>query len=338
MTTIVKGSWIHSAKTYKIQSNILYADLLKVNGSINKTCIAIYDDMEYHNINGEFHVSNIKDTIFVCLNNQLGNCLRILSSAIIISKYYNKSIFIDYDYPNLINKEKIIIKELFPHLCLKNCTHTYAKINYTDCVNYAHYNHTNYHLIDEGRLLELPKTSNFNNNFGIVESIYNVLPGNMEYSVFNCEKVALYKAIDYPSFLKENITSFVQANRLEDCVGVHIRYSDNLNDINKQKYNTDKDVFYKRITELIETNERIFLCSDNESIINDCKEMIPSSLLILPNKCSNHLYQGLYEMLLLSKTKKIIGSNSSTFSYESAYMDKTPIELFENKEWNLYIL
>lgn len=345
----IKGSWIYSAKRYTIESNvsqsirILHAELIKMNGSVNKTCIAIYDDMEYHNIDGEFHVSSIKDTIFVCLNNQLGNCLRIISSAIIIAKYYKKNIFIDYDYPNLINKEKVIVRELFPHLCIQHCGNIYEKINYTDCVSYTAYNSTNYHLIDEGRLLELPNSNfnnfnNFNNNFGITESIYSILPSTVEYSVFNREKVELYKNIRYPALLLENITSFLKTHPLENCVGLHIRYSDNLNDINKQKYNTEKEVFYKRIDELVQENATIFLCSDNETVIQECQDRIPKGQLVLPNRCSNILHQALYEMLLLSKTRRIIGSNSSTFSYESAYMSGTLMELFESGVWNLYDL
>ena len=43
-------------------------------------------------------------------------------------------------------------------------------------------------------------------------------------------------------------------------------------------------------------------------------------------------------MFLLSKTNLIIGSNSSTFSYESAFIEGTDIELYENNEWKLYKL
>jgi hypothetical protein len=38
-------------------------------------------------------------------------------------------------------------------------------------------------------------------------------------------------------------------------------------------------------------------------------------------------------MMLLSHTKKIIGSYASTFSYEAAFFIGTDIELFINNEW-----
>jgi hypothetical protein len=46
----------------------------------------------------------------------------------------------------------------------------------------------------------------------------------------------------------------------------------------------------------------------------------------------------MYEMYLLSKSKLIIGSTSSTFSYEAAFFEGTDIELYENNEWVLYEL
>ena len=328
---IPKGSWIKTASNYKIDNKILHATLYNCNGKLKPNSIAIYNDVDYHNINGQFCISGINNTIFVCLGNQLGNCLRILSSASILAKYFNKNLFIDYDFPSLMNKEKIIIKDLFPHLCLTGCSQFYDKINYTDCVSYDAYNSTNYHLIDEGRLLELPNS----NNFSIIETIYSVLPSNMNYYEYNREKIDFYNSIQYPTFLTNQVTEFCNKYNIFNFIGFHIRYTDNLNDTNKQRYNTSKETFYDKLKQY--TNETIFLCSDNNDIINECKNLFPN--IITPDNCSNFVFQALYEMILLSKTKLIIGSNSSTFSYEAAYMSSgTDIELFENGQWNLYSL
>jgi hypothetical protein len=43
-------------------------------------------------------------------------------------------------------------------------------------------------------------------------------------------------------------------------------------------------------------------------------------------------------MYLLSKSTLIIGSTSSTFSYEAAFFQGTDIELYENNCWVLYQL
>jgi hypothetical protein len=330
--SIPKGSWVHSAKHYRIENGILYASLYKFDGKTNDTCIAIYDNVDYHNTNGNFTIGNIQNTLFVCLGNQLGNCLRILSSAVICSQYYGKNIFIDFDYPGLINKEKIIIQQLFPHLCLMGCSHLYQKINYIDCVDYANYNHTNYHLYDEGRLLKLPDHS----NFSITETIYSIIPGSMTDVEYNHKKIEFYASVPFPAFLLREVNSFLENQKtdIQNVLGFHIRYTDNLTDTNKQKYNTDINIFYDKLREE-STKENIFLCSDNYLVIQKCKNINPN--IITPGVCSNPLYQALYEMILLSKTKCIIGSNSSTFSYESAYLsNKTDIELYELGEWKHY--
>jgi hypothetical protein len=326
------GSWVQTAKHYRIVEGttppVLFAELYKPDGTTNPTCIAIYPGMEYHNINGEFCVGNVQRTLFVCLGNQLGNCLRILTSSMIIADYFGLHLFIDYDFPGLINKEKIIIKELFPHLCLSGCSHLYEKIDYTDCVTYENYNHTNYDLIDEGRLLELPNS----NNFSIVQTIYSVLPGTMSYTEYNRAKINIYNSIVFPPFLLKDVDDFLRIYRNPQNIGVHIRHTDNLNDTNKQRYNTSKEIFIEKMKQY--NHETIFLCSDNGNILTECRDLFPNIIVSPP--CSNPLYQALFEMILLSKTKRIVGSDSSTFSYESAYFSGTDIELYQNSEWTLY--
>jgi hypothetical protein len=330
---IPQGSWIHTAKSYEINSGILSAELFKADGTVEFTSIALYDGIEYHNINGAFCVGNVNNTVFVCLGNQLGNCLRILTSAIIIAKYFGKRVFIDYDYHGLMGKEKIIIKELFPHLCLTGCSHFYEKFDYVSCVHYNAYNHTNYHLFDEGRLLECPTS----NNFSIIETIYSVLPAQMSYSDYNRDKIRLYQSLHFPSFLQKDIDLFLHYNNISNFIGVHIRYTDNLTDTNKKRYNTSLETFLDKIREYQDKGETIFLCSDNENVIITCKQKYPN--ILSPNLCSSPTHQALYEMILLSKTKRIVGSNSSTFSYESAYLSGgTDIELFENSKWELFHL
>jgi hypothetical protein len=327
---VPQGSWIHTAKSYKIESGILYAELFKPDGTVESTSIALYDGVEYHNINGTFCVGNVNNTMFVRLGNQLGNCLRILTSTIIIAKHFGKNIFIDYDCPSLMGKEKIIIKELFPQLCLTGCSHFYEQFDYASCVHYDAYNHTNYHLFDEGRLLECPTS----NNFSIIETIYSILPAQMSYLDYNRDKIRLYQSLHFPSFLQKDVDLFLHSNNISNFIGFHIRYTDNLNDTSKQRYNTSLETFLDKIREYDERGESIFLCSDNENVIATCKQICPT--IISPNQCSSRTHQALYEMILLSKTKRIVGSNSSTFSYESAYLSGgTDIELFENSKWEI---
>ena len=76
--------------------------------------------------------------------------------------------------------------------------------------------------------------------------------------------------------------------------------------------------------------------SDNNDVLKEVKsihaDILFADKVVFPN------FQNLYEMMLLSKSRRIIGSNSSTFSYESAFFQGTDIELYENGEWKLYEL
>ena len=59
---LYKGSFIHSSNNIRIENNILYADLRKIDGSYNSTSIEFNPNIEYDNIDGNFNIShnNIK--------------------------------------------------------------------------------------------------------------------------------------------------------------------------------------------------------------------------------------------------------------------------------------
>jgi hypothetical protein len=83
--------------------------------------------------------------------------------------------------------------------------------------------------------------------------------------------------------------------------------------------------------------DRVFLCSDNKQVL-EIFQGLKSENLVIADTVEDNDFQGLYEMMLLSETRKIIGSNSSTFSYESAFFKGTDIELYENGIWMTYRL
>ena len=147
------------------------------------------------------------------------------------------------------------------------------------------------------------------------------------------QKVLFYKNIACFDYLIPIADKFI--NNLDNYISFHIRYTDNLNDTckNNNNLNTPLEEFYNKL-ELYKDN-KILICSDNNDIINELKS---KNIYYFPNKIENELLQPIYEMYLLSKSKLIIGSTSSTFSYESAFFQGTDIELYENNKWVLYEL
>jgi hypothetical protein len=143
------------------------------------------------------------------------------------------------------------------------------------------------------------------------------------------EKIAFYKSVAFPDFLKIKVRDFLAKHDLSTYVGFHIRYTDNLDEESKYDLHTPFDNFVERLKEY----DRVFVCSDNKNVLEIFKRLKSGNLLVA-DRVEDHDFQGLYEMMLLSETRKIIGSNSSTFSYESAFFKGTDIEIYENGKWH----
>jgi hypothetical protein len=332
-TFIPRGSWFNSQIKYQIKKDKLYAELYDCNGKIHCRNIKFNKDFAYSNINGNFDIEEYNNTLFIIIGNQLGNCLRVITSCLIIAEYYNMHVFIDLDKNYLADKDKEVIQILFPTLCKHNIIFQYTFLKYNDYVKYEKMPCTNYNLICEGIF---QKPTNIN-NFGIDYNIYSIIPGNMNKDVYISKKIKIYQNIAWPDFLLKDIENFLSQFNLSTFISFHIRYTDNLNDDSKKHFNTQIEIFINKMESFDNTN--ILLCSDNSEIINNFKNKKNyKNNLIFANQCSNPHFQHIYEMILLSKTKLIIGSNSSTFSYESAFLEGTDIELYEDEAWKLYKL
>ena len=285
-------------------------------------------------------ISENNKTLYICPEAFIGNCLRNISSCAIIAKYYNYNILIDMLHNGGIwPKESAIITELFSEICRYDCTNKYIKMRYCDVGYYSDtfFNGTNHNLIYEGRL---KPNSYFNTNedFGLSSMIYSIIPGDMTKKEFIKEKLLFYNKINFPSWLLNSVNNFDKKYNLASCIGVHIRYTDNMLDAAKNDYNfnTNFDSFLSRINNF--EKDTILICSDNNDILNFFKNYKETKNVFIfadeceiPEKEKQTFFQPLYEMMLLSNTSKIIGSASSTFSYEAAFFKGTDIELYERE-------
>jgi hypothetical protein len=263
----------------------------------------------------------MKQKLIVSIGNQLGNCLRIITSSLIIAEYYDLDVLIDMKNTYLQNKDRAVINALFGDKCSLEPP-PYLKLDYIDCVSFNQFYGTNFHLICEGRF-----NKQTNSTFSISSNIYSVIPADMSEDEYVSRKIKLYKSLTLPSFLQNELNQ----HDLSEYIGVHIRHTDNLTDKAKQPLNTPLYVFHEKIAQL--GDQKLLIVSDNQNILNNIPK---KDTIIFANKCSNPLFQAFYEMCLLSKTKLIIGSNSSTFSYEASFLQGTDIELYEDNEWKLY--
>ena len=326
----INGSFLCSAKNISLdeKTNIMSCELCSINNKYILNKKRIQENINYDNIDGVLTPENYDNSYFICLGNQLGNCLRIILSGLIIAETNNKHVFILLN--NLWEKEKKVISSLFrEYLIYKDID--FIKLNYDEVVNYENYYGTNYDLICEGRIRNL---ENYN-KCGIVNTIYSIIPENMSEEEYISKKIKIYKSLTLPNELINNINNFIKKNDLLECVGVHIRYTDNLTDHCKNKYNfnTSLEIFKKKINSI---NEKILLCSYSSKVLNDFKSL--NNNIIYADNYFDKDFQAFYEMCLLSHCKYIIGTTSSTFSYESAFIKGTDIELYINNEWKRYEL
>jgi len=248
----------------------------------------------------------------------MGNCLRSSVSHKILADSKNIKLKID-DSQVHSGKEKKVLRTLFRDYEFIDSSKDNVNVVDEHVVIdfYEGYGTTDGPLI-EGVFKEiLPK------NFG-TKHVYSIKPYDMSDEEYLKRKIQVYKSLHWP-------TNFKFPENLENVIGIHARFGDNLTDTPKINRNTPLVEFYKKIDE---TQKPIFICSDNQDVLRTVKEKYPDT--ITADKIDDPELQALYEMMCLSKTKHIIGSYSSTFSYEPAFFKGTDLEVFENGSWKVY--
>jgi DNA-directed RNA polymerase delta subunit len=241
---------------------------------------------------------------------QLGNCLRTTMSMKILADEMKRPFKIDISYVH--EKEQKVLKLLFPEFI--DLIPSYKKWEQSDIIDTTVLTNTDPQI--EGKFIHVP-----NESFG-VSHIYAIKLDSMDDNEFIKRKIENYKKLPWPEFNFQD---------LSDVTGVHIRYSDNTSDPSKKEINTSIDQFKDKLKTV---DKPFLLCSDNQEIIDYVKEEYPNT--IFPDKQDDPDLQGFYEMVLLSRTKHLVGSYASTFSYEASFFRGIPLEIYEKGKWKIY--
>lgn len=266
--------------------------------------------------------------IYAGPSHQLGNSLRNTITMKILADYIGADFYVNGQCVNNLEHEKD--REIMSCLFRKYLyfgPQYYKLFDERDIFNFKSYGTTT-ELIVEGDIKYIPDI-----DFAVYYHIYSIKHIDMSIDDYCINKINVYKSLEWPDFLINEVNNFNKKYELINLIGIHIRYTDNLTDT--QKYNTRLDTFMEKLKTI---STPILLCSDNQNVINTILNTQQMPNILLPNKIENYMYQSLYEMMLLSKTKKIIGSYASTFSYEAAFFIGTDIELYKNNEWKIYDL
>ncbi|NJK59956.1 MAG: hypothetical protein HC918_06505 [Oscillatoriales cyanobacterium SM2_1_8] len=151
-------------------------------------------------------------------------------------------------------------------------------------------------------------------------------------------KTQTYAQLPWPDALQQEVGAIAHRLELSERVGVHIRLTDNLTDALKTAHhlNTPLEVFLEFLAYLaLHEDARFFVCTDNPQVVPLLQEM--EFDVVTPPLVPPPLSQELLEMHLLSQTRYLVGSYSSTFSYEAAFLaGGKRLWLWEKEAWQLY--
>jgi len=120
--------------------------------------------------------------------------------------------------------------------------------------------------------------------------------------------------------IEKRINDFNKKHKLENCVGVHVRKGDFIVEGGPGDFSVDER-FINRMKEVLKENknQKFFLCTDSKEIEEKFKKIFGKKILIFPKTNFDRTeviftQEGLIDLLLLAKTKHIIGTYASTFT------------------------
>ena len=173
-----------------------------------------------------------------------------------------------------------------------------------------------------------------------VSTIYAVRPSTLTHLEYRQKRIDWYKKNITPKIYAlatktlNELTVNKKKKSQHDVIGVHIRYTDNFRDFNKSKLGqTDIKLFKEMLSQIhgYQKYTKFLVCTDNPIVYEELKSLPLYKNIIKPNQLVSLVYQPFWEMLLLSRCSEIIGSFSSTFSYEAAYMGDIPLSIYDSK-------
>ena len=121
--------------------------------------------------------------------------------------------------------------------------------------------------------------------------------------------------------IKERVEDFNKKNHISDMIGIHNRATDFQNSPDGRGKISTTDLFFKRIKEILKEKPKVkfFLCTDSKETEELYKKEFGKKIFTFPKKnwdmsSFEASLDALTDLLLLSKTKIILGTYLSTFT------------------------
>lgn len=141
---------------------------------------------------------------------------------------------------------------------------------------------------------------------------YNKVPEGMRIEI-----ISYLKKLVPIQKIRETIDEFSQKNDISNYIGLHIRRGDNKFSVDGREEVSSDELFIEKIKSM--PDEKFFLCTDSTETETKFKELFKERIITYhkgnrKRSKKESLQEALIDMLLLSKTKHIIGSYLSTFT------------------------
>lgn len=180
--------------------------------------------------------------------------------------------------------------------------------------------------------------------FPIVDKHNNFadLPGNTVEYYTNCFPFSeLFQMLIPNHKISKIINTIDQENNLKEGFGVHFRSTDFpvFCSMNKFYYTTLQD-YVNKIDDLLNTENSFYFSSCDHHAHQKIKNRYGSRAIIVESKNTNtneneHYDYGYIDMVLLSKTKFILGNDYSTFSHHASLINNTALYCYNGVNWKL---
>ena len=127
------------------------------------------------------------------------------------------------------------------------------------------------------------------------------------------------------------VDEFVNNNFSENCIGIHIRRTDNSLSIKNSPLSMFIDAMHREIETCADT--KFYVATDDAATKNKLKRDFGDRILYIDTDCNRNSLQGMKEavkeMWILSRTKKIYGSFYSSYSEIASQLGNIPLNILQ---------
>lgn len=263
------------------------------------------------------------------------NRLRAISSAHILAKFLNTKCFIIWE------------KEIGCNCELENILLTkFETINISEVKKLNYFFNPNIHTND----VLINKSICFNLDYLVIQGGHEFKHPDQSITSFLNEKHKFYKSLEFSNYINDRIESIVDKKlNNRDFIGVHFRdfitNHDTADAYDFTKVSTP-EAFMEIFNLLIKTQPKtkIYLSTNSDRIIkivkNNIKNFENHIIMVDDNNKSRESNEGILDavvdLLILSKSKYIIGTVSSSFSDEACFFNKISKLCIGNENINNY--